>query len=104
MNNEYAKASRSVRHQASGKDGGMCVTWARTSQGYTALNYAVMRGHTACVEALVAANAALDIQNVSYARLFACPVTLILCLYAHYDYIVICNTSLIISALCYRID
>ncbi len=24
--NEYAKASRSVRHQVSGKDGGMCVT------------------------------------------------------------------------------
>jgi hypothetical protein len=24
--NEYAKASRSVRHQLSGKDGGMCVT------------------------------------------------------------------------------
>jgi hypothetical protein len=24
--NEYAKASRSVRHQFSGKDGGMCVT------------------------------------------------------------------------------
>jgi hypothetical protein len=40
-------------------------------------------GHTACVEALVAAKAALDIQDVSYARLFACLVTLILCLYAH---------------------
>jgi hypothetical protein len=26
MNNEYAKASRSVRHQVSGKDGGMSVT------------------------------------------------------------------------------
>ena len=24
--NEFAKASRSVRHQVSGKDGGMCVT------------------------------------------------------------------------------
>jgi hypothetical protein len=24
--NEYAKASRSVRHQVSGKNGGMCVT------------------------------------------------------------------------------
>ncbi len=24
--NEYAKASSSVRHQVSGKDGGMCVT------------------------------------------------------------------------------
>jgi hypothetical protein len=38
-------------------------------------------GHTACVEALVAAKAALDIQHVSYARLLACPVTLISCLY-----------------------
>jgi hypothetical protein len=62
------------------------------------------RGHTACVEALVAAKAALDIQGVSYARLFACPVTLILCLYAHYDTIVICNSSLIISVLGYRGD
>jgi hypothetical protein len=62
-----------------------------------------MRGHTACVEALVAANAALDIQNVSYARLFACPVTLILCLYAHYVNIVI-KPSLIISSLGYRGD
>jgi hypothetical protein len=42
-------------------------------------------GHTACVQALVAANAALDIQSVRYARLFACPVPLILCLSAHYD-------------------
>ncbi len=41
---------------------------------------AAEEGHTACVEALVAAKAALDIQEVSYARLFACPVTLILCL------------------------
>ena len=24
--NEYGKASRNVRHQVSGKDGGMCVT------------------------------------------------------------------------------
>jgi predicted LPLAT superfamily acyltransferase len=63
---------------------------------------AAYEGHTACVEALVAAKAALDIQNVSYARLFACPVALILCLYAHYDIIVICNPSLIISSLAYR--
>ena len=40
-------------------------------------------GHTGCVEALVAAKAALDIQDVSYARLFACPVTMILCLYVN---------------------
>ena len=60
-------------------------------------------GCTACVEALVAAKAALDIPDVSYARLFACPVTLILCLYAHYDIIVICNPSLIISFLGYRV-
>jgi hypothetical protein len=39
---------------------------------------AAYNGNTACVEALVAANAALDIQDVSYARLLACPVTLIL--------------------------
>ncbi len=63
---------------------------------------AAINGHTACVEALVAAKAALDIQNVSYARLFACPATLILCLYVHYDIIVICNPSPIISALSYR--
>ena len=95
---------RSVRHQVSAKDGGVCVTRARTSQGWTALMKAAEFGNTACVEALIAAKAALDIQNVSYARLFACPVTLILCLYAHYDYIVICNTSLIISSLSYRGD
>ncbi len=65
---------------------------------------AVRAGHTACVEALVAAKAALDIQNVSYARLFACPVTLTLCMYAHFDAIVICNPSPIISALGYRCD
>jgi predicted LPLAT superfamily acyltransferase len=59
-------------------------------------------GRTTCVEALVAAKAALDIQDVSYARLFACPVTLILCLYAQYDIVVICNPSPIISALGYR--
>jgi ABC-type microcin C transport system permease subunit YejE len=29
--NEYAKASRSVRHQMSGNDSGMCVTCAYTS-------------------------------------------------------------------------
>jgi predicted LPLAT superfamily acyltransferase len=61
-------------------------------------------GHTACVEALVTAKAALDMKSVSYARLFACPVTLILCLYAHYEIIVICNPSPIISALGYRGD
>ncbi len=66
--------------------------------------YATGNGHTACVEALVAAKAALDMKSVSYARLFACPVTLILCLYAHYDIIVICNPSLFISALAYRGD
>ena len=65
---------------------------------------AAQAGHTACVEALVAAKAALDIQDVSYARLFACPVALILCLHAHYDIIVICNPSPIISALGYRGD
>jgi hypothetical protein len=75
-----------------------------TSQGETALLNAAENGKTACVEALVAAKAALDMKNVSYARLLACPVTLILCLSAHYDIIVICNPSLIISALCYRGD
>jgi hypothetical protein len=38
--------------------------------------YAAERGHTACVQALVAAKATLDRQSVSFARLFACPVTL----------------------------
>ena len=38
--------------------------------------YAAEGGHTACVQALVEAKAALDIQSVRYARLFACPVTL----------------------------
>jgi predicted LPLAT superfamily acyltransferase len=61
-------------------------------------------GHTACVKALVAAKAALDIKNVSYARLFACPVRLILCMYAHFDVSVICDPNLIISALGYRVD
>ena len=65
---------------------------------------AARAGHTGCVEALVAAEAALDIQDVSYARIFACPVPLILCLSAHYDIIVICNPSPIISALGYRCD
>ena len=102
--NEYAKASRSVRHQVSGKDGGMCVTWARTSQGETALFKAAWHGHTACVELLVTAKAALDIQDVSYARLFACPVPLILGLSAHYDIIVICIPSSIVFALGYRGD
>ncbi len=60
--------------------------------------FAAFRGHTACVEALVAAKAALDIKSVRYDRLFACPVTLILYMYAHYDIIVICNPSSIISA------
>ena len=101
---EYAKASRSVRHQVSGKDCGMCVTWARTSQRLAALKSAAIFGHTACVEALVAAKAALDIQEVSYARLFACPVRLILRMYAHFDVIVICDPNLIISALGYRVD
>jgi hypothetical protein len=65
---------------------------------------AAINGHTACVEALVAAKAAIDIQLVSYARLFACSFALILPLSAHYDIIVICNPSLIISALGYRFD
>ncbi len=38
---------------------------------------AVETGHTACVEALVVAKAALDIQHVSYSRLLVCPVRLI---------------------------
>jgi len=70
----------------------------------TALIWTAYNGHTACVEALVAAKAALDIQDVSYARLIACLVALILCLYAHYDIIVVCNPSPIISALGYRGD
>jgi hypothetical protein len=61
-------------------------------------------GNTACVEALVAAKAALDIQEVSCARLFACSVALILCLSVHYYIIVICNPSPNISALGYRGD
>jgi hypothetical protein len=66
----------------SAKDGGVCLTWARTSQGTTALMYAAY-GHTACVKVLVAAKADVDIQDVSFARLFACPVILILYFYAH---------------------
>ncbi len=66
--------------------------------------FAAENGNTACVEALVAAKAALDMKDVSYARLFACPVPLILCLSAHYDIIVICNPNPIISALGYRGD
>jgi hypothetical protein len=71
--NEYA---RRVRHQVNGKDARECITFARTSQGLTALIWAASGGHTACVQALVTAKAALDIQGVSDARLFACPVTL----------------------------
>jgi hypothetical protein len=65
---------------------------------------AAVHGHTACVEALIAAKADLDIEDVSYARLFACSFALILCLSARYDIIVICNPSPIISALGYRGD
>jgi hypothetical protein len=65
---------------------------------------AAENGNTACVEALVAAKAALDIQDVSYARLFACSFALILCLSAHYDIIVICNPNPIVSDLGYRGD
>jgi gamma-glutamyltranspeptidase len=63
---------RSVRHQVSAKDGMVCVTRARTSQGYNALISAASRNNCGnCVDALIAAKAALDIQDVSYARLFA---------------------------------
>jgi hypothetical protein len=65
---------------------------------------AARKGHTACVEALVAAKAAPDIKSVRYVLLFACPVPLILCLSARYDIIVICNPSSIVSALGYRDD
>jgi hypothetical protein len=37
---------------------------------------AALEGHTACVQALVAAKAVVDIKDVSDARLFACPVTI----------------------------
>ncbi len=56
--------------------------------------HAVSRGHTACVKVLVAAKANVDIKDVSYARLFACPVALILCLYAdYYVNIVVCKSQ-----------
>ena len=48
-------------------------------------------GHTACVEALVAAKAALDIKTGSYARLFACAVALICACTCTKLNIVICN-------------
>ncbi len=70
--NEYAK-ERDASESAKG--GGVCLTWARTSQTRTALKWAVLNDRTACVQALVAAKAALDIKDVSDARLFACPVT-----------------------------
>ena len=54
----------------------------RTDYESTALMWAARGGNTACVEALVAAKAALDIKDVSYSRLFSCSFTLILCLYA----------------------
>ena len=94
---------RSVRHQVSAKDVGVCVTRTRTLQGWTALMRAAQGGHTACVEALVAAKAALDIQNVSYARLFACAVALICACTCTKLNIVICN-PVIISSLSYRGD
>jgi hypothetical protein len=64
---------------------------------------AAYNGHTACVEALVAAKADLDIQNVSYARLFACAVALICACTCTKLNIVICN-PVIISSLSYRVD
>ena len=66
--------------------------------------YAAENGHTACVEALVAAKAAVDIQHVSYARLLACPFTLILCLCANLVNIVVCYPSPIIFSLGYLVD
>ncbi len=54
----------------------LCVTCPRTSQERTALYYSASGGFTACVQALVAAKASLDIKEVSHARLFACPVSL----------------------------
>jgi hypothetical protein len=54
----------------SAEDGVVCVTLARTSQGYYELKEAARGGHTACVEALIAAKADQDRQEVSYARLF----------------------------------
>jgi hypothetical protein len=70
--NEYAKKQEAI----SVKEGRVCLTRARTSQGSTALIAAAAEGHTACVQALVATKAALDIKNVRDTRLFACPATL----------------------------
>jgi hypothetical protein len=67
---------KSAKHQFSSTHGGLCVTWACTSQGWTALIRAANEGKTGCVQALVAAKASLEITSVSVARLFACPVTL----------------------------
>ena len=72
-------------------------------QGGTALILAAEGGYTACVEALVAAKAALDIKAVSYARLFACAVALICACTCTKLNIVICN-PMIISSLSYRGD
>jgi hypothetical protein len=54
----------------------------------------------ACVEALVAAMAAVEIQNVSNARSFACGVALIVACTCTKFNIVICN-PMIISSLIY---
>jgi len=54
---------RSVGQQVSAKGGWVCVTRARTSQRRTALIVAVTGDNMACVEALIAAKAALDIQD-----------------------------------------
>jgi hypothetical protein len=80
MLNEYAKEREAPsecqgRLDVCNKDAGMCVTWARTSQRRTALICAASGGRTACVQALVAAKADLDIKDVSDARLLACPIT-----------------------------
>ncbi len=55
---------------------GECANLSRSSQGSTALMYFAIGGHTACVKALSAAKACIDIQNVSYARSFIRCVTL----------------------------
>ncbi len=81
----------------SAKVGGVCVTCARTSQGTTALILAANRGHTACVEALVDAKAAVDIQDVSCARLFACAVALICACTCTKFNVVICEPMIIFS-------
>jgi hypothetical protein len=65
---EYAKEREAPSECV--ENGGACVNCARTSQGSTALMWAAEEGHTACVQALVAAKAALDIKNVSATRLF----------------------------------